>query len=285
MTYHKKSLSLLIWMTFILFYLFYFSSGFIKSMRSGRTYAQQVERLLNESETRAFAQVLSRRLVWIQRAPEHRRGVHRLINTHRTGQGLWITPTIIITADRWTVPVLGEVKVYFEVSCTPKRQEVSTATIKYRDPALGLAALSIPTPLSCWSDPLNMNREESTNLSVKDLKERPTLQRVLEWLKPQMSLFRAQGLYVYEPPPRRPARVVIHQKGQGQLAYYWIAQGVLLEGAPLFDTQGRWITSSIGVIPNFGGETSSLSSLILPRRAVQQFIKDLKTQLLKETPQ
>ena len=245
-------------------------------------YSQAVEKLLSPEALTQLQIRLKGRVIDLTRSASIHPGRHRLTPPTRSGQGVLITPTLILTAHSWTTRAPDELEVNFFARCAPlqhrgstPRDEISTSTPVVSildDPQLGLSALKLKTPLSCPDS----TRHSSLNAQ--------TLKRQLQETKDVGTFYAGRAFFLYEPLPRRPARVALKYKGRSHWAYYWLIDGGLPEGAPLFDAQGHWATLVTGPLPAWGrGRGEGLSSLVLPNHAAVSFLERMIKEGLTDT--
>jgi hypothetical protein len=249
---------------------------FVSALNLSRpAYGQRVEKLLSPEALNRLQVALKGRVVELTRSATIRPRRHRLTPPTRLGQGVLITPKLILTAHSWTTRTSDELEVNFFARCAPLHRsgapssdETSTpvtstpVTSILDDPQLGLSALQLKAPLSC-QDP---TRHPPLKAQM--------LKRQLQETKDVGIFYAGRAFFLYEALPRRPARVALKYKGRSHWAYYWLIDGSVPEGAPLFDAQGRWATLVTGPLPPWGRTPSEgISSLVLPNRAAVSFLE------------
>ena len=261
----------------------------------GGVYAQKVERLLTIDQLEALNSQISRHSVWIHRVGELSRGIHRPGGSRRIGLGLRLSPQHILTSAQWTSLEFGEQSVSFEVRCTSSSEtntinspidphmNVVAKRIHYA-PKVGVALLKTDRPVRCLaSDSLASQNHPSHVPITSPINHRNVFQRLTRNLKQESTLHPGQSLYTHEPNLQRAARIVVASHATDQWAYYWLVSGALMEGTPLFDAHGRWVSMSVGIAPlaakGLYGSTAPMS-LVLPIRSIRQIHQDVLSQIL-----
>ena len=252
-------------------------------------------RLLSPTQRETLSHSISPRVLSIVRRATLPKGMHTLTDLVSVGRGLRLGPHIILTASEWVMPQNQERSVQLSARCAalpdlsseefpsadPRSSRVSDrvpgshhksrvrpdvgAYILEHNRAEGWSLLKLSAPLNCSS--LSRSTQEIEYSYVRSFKD---LERELN----------DQALYIFEPPPRAPAQVILSGQGMGVFEFYRIVSGHLMPGEPLFNDSGHWVSISSGLSRPVLNTTLGVHlSLILPKPALESALKRAKLYL------